>query len=47
VALLEWVAIAAAVIILRIGVVSIIKPSVTTAAITVESNLITAVNSNS
>ena len=44
---LEWVAIAAAVIILGIGVVSIIKPSVTTAASTVGSNLVTAVNSNS
>jgi Flp pilus assembly pilin Flp len=44
---LEWVVIAAAIIILGIGVVSIIKPSVTTAASTVGSNLISSVNSNS
>jgi hypothetical protein len=44
---LEWVAVAAAVIVLGIGVVSIIKPSVTTAASDVGSNLLTAVNSNS
>jgi len=44
---LEWVAVAAAVIILGIGVISIIKPSVTTAASTVGSNLVSSVNSNS
>lgn len=44
---LEWVAVAAAVIILGVGVVSILKPGVTTAASTVGSNLVTSVNSNS
>jgi hypothetical protein len=44
---LEWVALAAAVIILGIGVVSIIKPSVNTAASIVGSNLLSSVNSNS
>ena len=44
---LEWVAVAAAVILLGVGVVSIIKPSVTTAASTVGSNLVSSVNSNS
>lgn len=44
---LEWVALAAAVIILGIGVVSIIKPSVNAAASTVGSNLLSSVNSNS
>jgi Flp pilus assembly pilin Flp len=44
---LEWVAIAAAVIILGIGVIVILKPSVNSAASSVGSNLISAVNSNS
>jgi uncharacterized membrane protein HdeD (DUF308 family) len=44
---LEWVAIAAAVILLGVGVVIIIKPSVNTAASTVGSNILSAVNSNS
>jgi len=44
---LEWVALAAAVIVLGIGVVSIIKPSVNTAASVVGSNLLSSVNSNS
>lgn len=44
---LEWVALAAAVIILGIGVVTIIKPSVNSAASTVGSNLLSSVNSNS
>jgi hypothetical protein len=43
---LEWVAIAAAVIVLGIGVVVILKPSVNTAASSVGSNLLSAVNSN-
>lgn len=44
---LEWVAVAAAVILLGVGVVSIIEPSTTTAASTVGSNLVSSVNSNS
>lgn len=44
---LEWVALAAAVIVLGIGVVSIIKPNVNTAASIVGSNLLSSVNSNS
>ena len=44
---LEWVALAAAVIILGVGVVTIIKPSVNSAASTVGSNLLSSVNSNS
>jgi hypothetical protein len=44
---LEWVAIAAAVIVLGIGVVSIIKPSANTAASIVGSHLLSSVNSNS
>lgn len=44
---LEWVALAAAVIILGFGVVSIIKPSVNSAASIVGSNLLSSVNSNS
>jgi len=44
---LEWVAIAAAVIVLGIGVVLILKPSVNSAASSVGSNLLSAVNSNS
>lgn len=44
---LEWVALAAAVIVLGIGVILILKPSVNSAASTVGSNLLSAVNSNS
>ena len=44
---LEWVAIAAAVIVLGIGVIVILKPSVNSAASSVGSNLLSAVNSNS
>jgi Flp pilus assembly pilin Flp len=44
---LEWVAIAAAVIVLGIGVVIILQPSVNSAASSVGSNLLSAVNSNS
>lgn len=44
---LEWVALAAAVIVLGFGVVSIIKPSVNSAASIVGSNLLSSVNSNS
>ena len=43
---LEWVAIAAAVILLGVGVIIILKPSVDSAASGVGSNLISAVNSN-
>jgi hypothetical protein len=42
---LEWVALATAVI--GIGVITIIKPSVNSAASTVGSNLLSSVNSNS
>jgi Flp pilus assembly pilin Flp len=44
---LEWVALAAAVIVLSIGVISIIQPRVNTAASTVGSKLVSAVQSNS
>lgn len=44
---LEWVALAAAVILLSVGVVSIIRTSETTAASTVGSKLVVAVQSNS
>ena len=44
---LEWVALAAAVIILGIGVITIIKPSVNSAASTVGYKLLSSVNSNS
>ena len=43
---LEWVAIAAAVIVLGVGVIIILKPSINTAASSVGSNLLSAVNSN-
>ena len=43
---LEWVAIAAAVILLGVGVIIILKPSVNSAASSVGSNLLSAVNSN-
>ena len=44
---LEWVALAAAVIVLGIGVIIVIQPNVNSAASTVGSNLLSAVNSNS
>lgn len=44
---LEWVAIAAAVILLGIGVIIILQPNVNTAASSVGSKLISSVNSNS
>ncbi len=43
----EWVAIAAAVVVMSIGVASIIEPSVNAAAFTAGANLLAAVNSNS
>lgn len=46
-ATLEWVAIAAAVIILAVGVIIILQPNINTAASTVGSRLISQVNSNS
>ena len=46
-ATLEWVAIAAAVIILGIGVIIILQPSINTAASSVGSHLLSQVNSNS
>jgi len=46
-ATLEWVAIAAAVIILGIGVIIILQPNINTAASTVGSHLLSQVNSNS
>jgi Flp pilus assembly pilin Flp len=46
-ATLEWVAIAAAVIILGIGVVIILRPNINTAASSVGSHLLSQVNSNS
>ncbi|HET9804220.1 MAG TPA: hypothetical protein VFP96_13370 [Candidatus Acidoferrum sp.] len=44
---LEWVAIAAAVILLGIGVIIILQPNVNAAASSVGSKLVSAVNSNS
>jgi len=44
---LEWVAIASAVLLLGIGVISLLQPRVTTAASTVGSKLVSSVNSNS
>jgi len=46
-ATLEWVAIAAAVIILGIGVIIILQPNINTAASSVGSHLLSQVNSNS
>jgi Flp pilus assembly pilin Flp len=46
-ATLEWVAIAAAVIILGIGVIIILEPKINSAASTVGSNLLSQVGSNS
>lgn len=43
---LEWVALAAAVIVLGVGVVSIIRPSENSAASIVGSNLVSTVQSN-
>ena len=44
---LEWVALAAAVIVLSLGVVSLIQPRLNTAASIVGSNLVSSVSSNS
>ena len=46
-ATLEWVAIAAAVILLGVGVIIILQPNVNTAASSVGSKVLSAVNSNS
>ena len=46
-ATLEWVAIAAAVILLGAGVIIILQPSVNTAASGVGSKLVSSVNANS
>lgn len=46
-ATLEWVVLAAAVILLSAGVVSIIRPSLNTAGSTTGSKLVVAVQSNS
>ena len=44
---LEWVALASAVIVLGIGVISLLQPKVTTAASSVGSKVVSSVNSNS
>ena len=44
---LEWVALAAAVIVLAIGVVVVIQTNVNTAASTIGSKIVSTVNSNS
>ena len=44
---LEWVALAAVVIILGVGVVIIVQPRLNSAASSVGSNLLSSVNSNS
>ena len=44
---LEWVALAAGVIILAIGVTSVVRTSVNTAASTIGSKIVSTVNSNS
>ncbi|HVE05438.1 MAG TPA: hypothetical protein VNB30_15405 [Rhizomicrobium sp.] len=46
-ATLEWVAIASAVIVLGIGVITLLQPKVTTAASSVGSKVVSSVNSNS
>lgn len=46
-ATLEWVAIAAAVILLGVGVIIILQPRVNTAASGVGSKVVSAVNTNS
>lgn len=44
---LEWVALAAAVIVLAVGVISILQTKVNTAASTIGSKIVSTVNSNS
>jgi Flp pilus assembly pilin Flp len=44
---LEWVALAAGVIILAIGVISVVRTSVNTAASSIGSKIVSTVNSNS
>jgi len=44
---LEWVALAAGVIILAIGVISVVRTSVNTAASTIGSKIVSTVQSNS
>jgi len=44
---LEWVALASAVILLGIGVITLLQPGVMSAASTVGSKLVSSVNSNS
>ena len=44
---LEWVALAAAVIVLAVGVISLIQSKVNTAASTIGSKIVSTVNSNS
>jgi Flp pilus assembly pilin Flp len=44
---LEWVALAAGVIILAIGVISVVRTSVNTAASSIASKIVSTVNSNS
>ena len=44
---LEWVALAAGVITLAIGVISVVRTSVNTAASTIGSKIVSTVNSNS
>jgi Flp pilus assembly pilin Flp len=44
---LEWVALAAAVIVLAIGVIVVIQANVNTAASTIGSKIVSTVNSNS
>lgn len=43
----EWVAIAAAVVVMGVGVASVIEPSVNTTAVAIGSNLLAAVNASS
>lgn len=44
---LEWVALAAAVIVLAVGVISVLQSKVNTAASTIGSKIVSTVNSNS
>ena len=44
---LEWVALAAAVIVMAIGVISLVQTKVNTAASTIGSKIVSTVNSNS
>jgi len=46
-ATLEWVALASAVIVIAVGLIIIVRPSVNSAASSVGSNLVSSVNSNS